>query len=210
MAARRRLPAVSIATLADALQDFLQQIGATKPVLVGHSIGGMIVQQWLVKHPRVAARRRSRADQPGLRQGRRRLAEILHRCPARPARSRRDHGCARALTGEGIGRRRSRRQRHGAGARLHGRRARGELPRQHAGADGIRPAQRAQGYQGADAGAVRLEGQERAGADDGEDGDLYSLGELCRTRRRRSSRQSGTPAGLQRRAGSISERQLTK
>src|SRR5580704_10679223 len=38
---------VSIATLADALQDFLQQIGAQKPVLVGHSIGGMIVQQWL-------------------------------------------------------------------------------------------------------------------------------------------------------------------
>ena len=46
------LPAVSIATLADALQDFLQQVGAIKPVLVGHSIGGMIVQQWLTKHPR--------------------------------------------------------------------------------------------------------------------------------------------------------------
>src|SRR5215475_11001218 len=42
---------VSITTLADALQDFLGQIGATKPILVGHSIGGMIVQQWLVKHP---------------------------------------------------------------------------------------------------------------------------------------------------------------
>jgi 3-oxoadipate enol-lactonase len=49
------LAAVSIATLADALQDFLQQIAATRPVLVGHSIGGMIVQQWLVKYPRVAA-----------------------------------------------------------------------------------------------------------------------------------------------------------
>lgn len=49
------LAAVSIASLADALQDFLQQIGATKPVLVGHSIGGMIVQQWLVKYPRAAA-----------------------------------------------------------------------------------------------------------------------------------------------------------
>jgi len=48
------LAAVSIATLADALQDFLQQIGATKPILVGHSIGGMIIQQWLVKYPRVA------------------------------------------------------------------------------------------------------------------------------------------------------------
>jgi 3-oxoadipate enol-lactonase len=49
------LAAISIASLTDALQDFLQQIGATKPVLVGHSIGGMIVQQWLVKHPRAAA-----------------------------------------------------------------------------------------------------------------------------------------------------------
>ena len=45
----------TIATLADALQDFLQQIGAKRPVLVAHSIGGMIVQQWLTKHPRDAA-----------------------------------------------------------------------------------------------------------------------------------------------------------
>jgi 3-oxoadipate enol-lactonase len=49
------LSSVSIATLADALQDFLQQISGTRPVLVGHSIGGMIVQQWLTKHPRAAA-----------------------------------------------------------------------------------------------------------------------------------------------------------
>jgi 3-oxoadipate enol-lactonase len=48
------LPVVSIASLADALQDFLQQIGATNPILVGHSIGGMIVQQLLAKNPRVA------------------------------------------------------------------------------------------------------------------------------------------------------------
>jgi 3-oxoadipate enol-lactonase len=48
------LPAVSIATLASALQDFLQQVGATKPVLVGHSIGGMIVQQLLAKSPDIA------------------------------------------------------------------------------------------------------------------------------------------------------------
>jgi 3-oxoadipate enol-lactonase len=46
-----QLAAVSIAALADALEDFLSQLGATKPVLVGHSIGGMIVQQWLVKYP---------------------------------------------------------------------------------------------------------------------------------------------------------------
>ena len=49
------LPTVSIATLADALQDFLAQLGAIKPILVGHSIGGMIVQQWLVKHPNAAS-----------------------------------------------------------------------------------------------------------------------------------------------------------
>jgi len=49
------LASVSIAALADALQSFLQQIGAERPILVGHSIGGMIVQQWLIKHPRDAA-----------------------------------------------------------------------------------------------------------------------------------------------------------
>jgi 3-oxoadipate enol-lactonase len=49
------LPNVSIAALADALGDFLQQIGATKPILVGHSIGGMIVQQWLAKNPDIAS-----------------------------------------------------------------------------------------------------------------------------------------------------------
>src|SRR6202140_1853595 len=47
-------PNVSIAVLADALQDFLQQVGATKPILVGHSIGGMIVQQLLAKNPGIA------------------------------------------------------------------------------------------------------------------------------------------------------------
>ena len=45
------LAAVSIASLADALRDFLQHVGATNPILVGHSIGGMIVQQVLAKHP---------------------------------------------------------------------------------------------------------------------------------------------------------------
>jgi len=48
------LSAVTIATLADALQDFLQGVGAAKPVLVGHSIGGMIVQQLLAKNPGIA------------------------------------------------------------------------------------------------------------------------------------------------------------
>jgi 3-oxoadipate enol-lactonase len=49
------LARVSIATLAEALQDFLRKIGAAKPILVGHSIGGMIVQQWLVNNPRTAS-----------------------------------------------------------------------------------------------------------------------------------------------------------
>jgi 3-oxoadipate enol-lactonase len=46
---------VSIATLADALHDFLQQVGVARPILVGHSIGGMIVQQWLTKNKGTAA-----------------------------------------------------------------------------------------------------------------------------------------------------------
>src|ERR1700710_1245735 len=45
------LQSVSIAALAGALKDFLQQVGAVKPILVGHSIGGMIVQQLLVNQP---------------------------------------------------------------------------------------------------------------------------------------------------------------
>jgi 3-oxoadipate enol-lactonase len=48
------LPAVSIPALADALEHFLRQVGATKPILVGHSIGGMIVQQLLAKNPGIA------------------------------------------------------------------------------------------------------------------------------------------------------------
>jgi 3-oxoadipate enol-lactonase len=48
------LAAVSIASLADALRDFLLQVGATKPILVGHSIGGMIVQQLLATNPDIA------------------------------------------------------------------------------------------------------------------------------------------------------------
>ena len=49
------LPAVSIVTLAAALKDFLQETGATQPVIVGHSIGGMIVQQLLTTDPVIAS-----------------------------------------------------------------------------------------------------------------------------------------------------------
>ena len=43
--------------------------------------------------------------------------------------------------------------------RLHGRRSRGHLSRHDAGSDGVRPAQRARKYRGADAGAVGLQRQ---------------------------------------------------
>ncbi|WP_027551013.1 alpha/beta fold hydrolase [Bradyrhizobium sp. Cp5.3] len=48
------LASVSIAALAEALQQFTVQIGAANPVLVGHSIGGMIVQKLLAQSPRLA------------------------------------------------------------------------------------------------------------------------------------------------------------
>src|SRR4051812_25639698 len=48
------LQEVSIPALAGALKGFLHQVGAVKPILVGHSIGGMIVQQLLVHDPIVA------------------------------------------------------------------------------------------------------------------------------------------------------------
>ena len=48
------LASVSIAALAGALQQFITQLGANSPVLVGHSIGGMIVQKWLTQSPKLA------------------------------------------------------------------------------------------------------------------------------------------------------------
>jgi 3-oxoadipate enol-lactonase len=50
----KQLDTPGIPTLAEALRDFLAQVGATKPVLVGHSIGGMVVQQFLVSYPDLA------------------------------------------------------------------------------------------------------------------------------------------------------------
>jgi 3-oxoadipate enol-lactonase len=48
------LATVSITALADVLQQFIEQLGASKPILVGHSIGGMIVQKWLAQFPKLA------------------------------------------------------------------------------------------------------------------------------------------------------------
>lgn len=44
-----------ITTLAAALKDFLVALGAQRPILVGHSIGGMIVQQLLADDPDAAS-----------------------------------------------------------------------------------------------------------------------------------------------------------
>jgi 3-oxoadipate enol-lactonase len=49
------LATVSIGTLAAALRDFLNAAKLQAPILVGHSIGGMIVQQALVDDPRIAS-----------------------------------------------------------------------------------------------------------------------------------------------------------
>src|SRR5450432_967252 len=48
------LQSVSIPALANELKDFLASVGAAKPVIVGHSIGGMIVQQLLTHDPIIA------------------------------------------------------------------------------------------------------------------------------------------------------------
>ena len=135
------LPSVSIATLADALQDFLQEVGATKPILVGHSIGGMIVQQWLTKHPDVAAAVVLAQTSPAFGKADGDWQKEFIGARLGPL----DRGetmasLAPTLVKELVGDNADVR-RYGACARLHGRRARGELSRQHAGTAGIRPAQ---------------------------------------------------------------------
>ena len=48
------LPLVTMASLAGALGGFIAALGLDRPVLVGHSIGGMIVQRLLSEAPHVA------------------------------------------------------------------------------------------------------------------------------------------------------------
>jgi 3-oxoadipate enol-lactonase len=48
------LTTVSIAELATAFARFLRQCEVKEPYLIGHSIGGMIVQQWLTEEPGIA------------------------------------------------------------------------------------------------------------------------------------------------------------
>ena len=197
------LPAVSIATLADALQDFLQQIGATKPILVGHSIGGMIVQQWLTKYPDVAAAVVLAQTSPAFGKPDGDWQKSFIGARLGPL----DRGetmasLAPALVRELVG------DDPDAGGMELARDCMAAVPEATYRATmlallGFDQRERAQENRGADAGAVGLEGQECAGADDGEDGELHSIGQIRRTRRRRPSRQSGTPARLQRRAGSF-------
>ena len=49
------LDPMSIAALATALRDFLHATDAIRPILIGHSIGGMIVQQALASDPTIAS-----------------------------------------------------------------------------------------------------------------------------------------------------------
>jgi len=48
------LPEVSIASLGGALADFLAALHLDRPVLIGHSIGGMIVQRFIADRPEAA------------------------------------------------------------------------------------------------------------------------------------------------------------
>ncbi len=129
MAARRRFPAVSIATLADALQDFLKDVGAVKPVLVGHSIGGMIVQQWLTKHPDAAAAVVLAQTSPAFGKADGDWQKEFIGARLGPLDRGETMASLAPIAGEGIDRRRCRYQGDGACARLHGGGARGELSR---------------------------------------------------------------------------------
>ena len=48
------LPLVTMESLAAALGGFIEALGLTRPVLVGHSIGGMVVQRLLAEAPHIA------------------------------------------------------------------------------------------------------------------------------------------------------------
>jgi len=48
------LPLVSIDALAAALAGFIEELGLDRPILVGHSLGGMIVQRLLTRAPHAA------------------------------------------------------------------------------------------------------------------------------------------------------------
>ena len=168
------LKSVSIASLADALKDFLQQIGATKPCLVGHSIGGMIVQQLLVTDPRHRGQpwfspRPARRSAAPTATGRRSFIEAR----LGPLDRGETMASLAPIAGQGADRRRSRSRGRRTGARLHGRGARGGLSGGDAGAARLRSARRAEKHRGADAGAFRHQGQQCSGSDDGQDGDLH-------------------------------------
>ena len=88
-----QLPAeVSIATLAAALADFLAALHLKRPVLVGHSIGGMIVQQLHRRsHPQAARAVVLAQTSPAFGRPDGDWQKQIHRGPSRPARPRQDH-----------------------------------------------------------------------------------------------------------------------
>ena len=68
------LPLVSINGLAAALAAFIEELGLDRPVLVGHSLGGMLIQRLLTSIAAYRSRRGPGADQRRLRQPRPGLA----------------------------------------------------------------------------------------------------------------------------------------
>ncbi|MGY3290313.1 pimeloyl-ACP methyl ester carboxylesterase [Bradyrhizobium sp. LM3.6] len=101
------LASVSIAALADALQQFIEQLGASRPILVGHSIGGMIVQKWLVQSPKLARAVVLAQTSPAFGKADGDWAEIVYRRTPGTARSRGNDEVAGALSGGGTRGRRS-------------------------------------------------------------------------------------------------------
>ncbi len=199
------LPSVSIASLAEALRDFLQQLGAAKPVLVGHSIGGMIVQQLLATRPEIAGAVVLAQTSPAFGKPDGDWQKSFLDARLGPL----DRGETMASLAPNLVKELVGDNPDASGMKL-ARDCMAAVPEATYRATmlalmGFDQRGSAEAHRGADAGAVGLEGQQCAGADDGENGELYSLGRICRARRRRTPRQSRTTRGLQRCAGSIPE-----
>ncbi|MET3334648.1 pimeloyl-ACP methyl ester carboxylesterase [Bradyrhizobium japonicum] len=167
------LASVSIATLAEALQQFIEQLDATRPILVGHSIGGMIVQKWLVQSPKLARAVVLAQTSPafGKADGDWQKSFIAARLGPLD-RGETMKSLAPSLVKELVG---DDPDPNGyrACTRMHGERARGKLSCHDAGSHRLRPAQHACEYFRPNAAAVGFQGQQCARADDGKDCELH-------------------------------------
>ena len=85
--------------LAADVEAAIDKRGLNGPVLVGHSMGGMVAQTALRRRPRRLQCRRPRLYEPGLRQRRRRVPDQVRRRQVGAARCRQDHGRAGAQNG---------------------------------------------------------------------------------------------------------------